>query len=99
MNKAFFLFLPLFLLSVVAFSQDSQPDGSSFDKAIVITETTETAGIAAEYKWLNQHYPGYKMKKQALSHHDGKPYDILYFKHKRKKRTIYFDISAFFGKF
>lgn len=74
-------------------------DGSSYEKAIVITETSETTGVPAEYKWLHAHYPGYKMKKQVLSPHDGKTYDILYIKYKGKKKTVYFDITAFFGKF
>lgn len=84
--------------NIILHLQEGERDGSSYEKAIIITDTTETAGIKAEYKWLAQHYPGYKMKKQALSYHNGKPYDILYIKHKGKKKKVYFDISNFFGK-
>jgi len=78
--------------------QDGERDGSSYEKAIIIQDSTESAGIKAEYKWLNEHYPGYKMKKQSLSFYKGKAYDILQFKYKGKKKKIYFDISNFFGK-
>jgi hypothetical protein len=78
---------------------DDENDGSSYAKAIIIRETSETTGVAAEYKWLREHYPGYKMRSQSLSQHDGKPYDILKIKWKHKKMSVYFDISDFFGKF
>jgi len=98
--KSFLLFFILsFLLSFTLFAQDGERDGSSYEKAIVILETTETVGVHAEYKWLSENYPRYKMKKQALSYYNGKPYDILFIKQKGKKKKIYFDISAFFGKF
>ena len=78
--------------------QDGARDGSSYEKAIIIKDTTESKGIKAEYVWLSEHYSGYKMKKQSLSYNNGKPYDILSFKYKGKKKKIYFDISNFFGK-
>lgn len=74
-------------------------DGSSFEKAIIIEETNSRDGIRAEYRWLQEHYPGYKMKQQALMMHEGKPYDLLTFKQKGKTSKIYFDISNFFGKY
>jgi hypothetical protein len=75
-------------------------DGLSFEKAIIITEKTESAGVAAEYRWLKEHYPGYTMKMQALSFHDKKPYDLLSIVTSAGKEiTIYFDISGFYGKF
>lgn len=77
----------------------SDRDGSSFDKAIIITEKTESAGVDAEYKWLAQHYPGYVMGSQSLVYHEKIPYDILDFKTATGvPKKIYFDISHFFGK-
>jgi hypothetical protein len=74
-------------------------DGSSFEKAIIITETNEEAGDAAEYKWLSEHYPGYLMGSQTLAEHEKRPYDILSFKTAAGvSKEIYFDISNFFGK-
>jgi hypothetical protein len=78
----------------------STDDGLSYETAIVITETSETKGVAAEYAWLREHYPGAKMNQQSLTTHDGKPYDILNIKTEQgKELDIYFDISNFFGKF
>ncbi len=75
-------------------------DGSSFDKAIVITEKTETTGVDAEYKWLSDHYPGYTSSGQALVYHDKRPYDILNIKTSTgTPMKVYFDISNYFGKF
>ena len=73
-------------------------DGSSYENAIFITEKTESSGVAAEYKWLREHYPGYKLKKQELDHSGGKPYDLMYIKTSSgEEKIIYFDISNFFG--
>ena len=73
--------------------------GESFEKAVVIQEKTESTGVAAEYKWIGKHYPGYKMIMQSLAYNDGKPYDIIKIKYKGKTMNIYFDISNYFGKF
>ena len=76
-------------------------DGSSFKKAVIITDTTEMAGIKAEYSWLALHYPGYSSTGQSLNinkenHH---PYDIIYIKTiDGTKKEVYFDISSYFGK-
>jgi hypothetical protein len=75
-------------------------DGSSFEKAIIIHENTESKGIKSEYYWLSVHYPGYKVKLQAISQHNKKPFDILtVFTNDGKEISIYFDISNFYGKF
>jgi uncharacterized protein YcfL len=75
-------------------------DGSSFEKAIIITEKTESKGIHAEYEWLQIHYPGYKRGIQALADHKKKPYDIITIKTSEGKNPdVYFDISNFYGKF
>ncbi|HET6990920.1 MAG TPA: hypothetical protein VFJ43_06325 [Bacteroidia bacterium] len=75
-------------------------NGQSIDEAIVINETTETEGVAAEYVWLKANYPGYSLIKQSLIEEGGKPYDKMEIKTAEgDKKTIYFDISHFFGKF
>jgi len=76
------------------------PDGSSFERAIFITEKSERTGAAAEYIWLRKNYPGYSTKMQRLVHHDKKPYDILHVVlSDGTEKDFYFDISNFFGKF
>jgi hypothetical protein len=75
-------------------------DGSSFEKAIVIQEKSEMTGSKAEYQWLRENYPGYKMIMQALVNHDKKPYDILTITTADGvEKKVYFDISNYFGKF
>jgi hypothetical protein len=75
-------------------------DGSSFEKAIVINEQSESKGVDAEYAWLSKHYPGYRTKKQSLTYHDKKPFDIISIvTGSGEEKNVYFDISNFFGKF
>lgn len=67
-------------------------DGSSFERAIVIKAPDE-------YAYIAQHYPGYRRGGQGLTDHKGHAFDILDFTTKEgKKRTLYFDITSFFGK-
>lgn len=81
-------------------SSGSLHDGSSFANAIVIREKSETVGVSAEYKWLAQHYPGYKTKMQSLNNVKGKSYDVLTIETvDGVEKKVYFDISNFFGKF
>ena len=37
----------------IIFVQDGGRDGSSFEKAIIIKDTTEGKGVKAEYTWLS----------------------------------------------
>ena len=75
-------------------------DGSSYEKAIVIKEKSEGAGVSAEYQWIREHYPGSKTGSQALQNVKGKSYDVLTITTADGvEKKIYFDISNFFGKF
>ena len=69
-------------------------DGSSATEAIVV------GAVSEEYAWIQRHCAGFQVEMQALQHIDGKPYDVLTLRGPQgEKRTIYFDISSFFGKF
>jgi hypothetical protein len=75
-------------------------DGSSFEKAVIIKEKSELTGVDAEYAWLKKNYPGHKVKSQALTNHNKKPYDILtILTSSGEEKVIYFDISNFYGHF
>lgn len=77
----------------------SEPDGSSYEKAVKINERRESKGVDAEYIWLNKHYPGYRLKLQSLNFQGKKPYDVLTIVTAEGiEKKIYFDISNFFGK-
>jgi len=76
-----------------------QKDGSNYEKAIVIKAKNEMEGVAAEYKWLREQYPGHKVIKQSLSNEGKKHYDIIQIQTKEgEEKSIYFDITNFFGK-
>ncbi|MEI9945401.1 MAG: hypothetical protein WDN26_14435 [Chitinophagaceae bacterium] len=57
-------------------SDNSGNDGSSFEKAIVINESGESKGVAAEYKWVRENYPGSTVMGQSLGSKGSKHYDI-----------------------
>ena len=104
MKKATLFILPLLLLisacaNKKALVNSPANDGSSYDKAIFITEKYESQGVDAEYKWIAKTYPGAKTYKQVMAYHEKKPYDILYITTPDGKEiTVYFDISNFYGK-
>ncbi|MCU0445315.1 MAG: hypothetical protein MUE85_10390 [Microscillaceae bacterium] len=73
---------------------DASRDGSSAEKAIVVKS------IEAEYAWIRKNYPNSRMRSQALVFVKKKPYDILKITTAEgEEKSIYFDISKFFGKF
>ena len=75
-------------------------DGSSFEKAIFIKETSEGAGVDAEYAWIRDKYPGSKVSGQAMMYRNKKPYDVIHITTADgAKMDVYFDISNFYGKF
>ena len=68
-------------------------DGSSAAKAVVVGSVDE------EYAWIQRHCPGFRFRMQALQEIEGKPYDVLTLRNAAgEERTVYFDISRFFGK-
>ena len=82
-----------------AATSNGERNGASIDSAIVVNEHSETMGVNAEYQWLAQHYPGYKLKGQELLFEKGKPYDLLeIYTSDGSDHKVYFDISNFYGK-
>ena len=74
-------------------------DGSSFDTAIIINEMSESAGIRAEYRWIKEHYSGYKVKRQSQPNYRKRPYDVIQIQFSDDRVvSVYFDISHFYGK-
>jgi len=74
-------------------------DGSSFSKAIIITEKTEMTGVSAEYDWLAKNYPGYHSLGQSLLIEGKTPYDMIKIRTSTgEEKKVYFDISNYFGK-
>jgi hypothetical protein len=87
-------------VSIQAQGKTANEDGRSYETAVVIHEKSETAGVTAEYQWIRDHYSNYKVVQQSLNSHGKKPYDIITIQFSdERKQEVYFDISAFFGKF
>ena len=81
-------------------SSGAEGSGTSFADAVIVDEKNESDGVAAEYAWLKVHYPGYSIIEQSLVFNEQKPYDLMKIKTEDgDKKTIYFDISSFYGKF
>jgi len=76
-------------------------DGSSIERAVIITETaSEKTGILAEYVWLHEHYPGYRLRGQMLRNAGGRAFDEMRIvSADGKSHAIFFDITSFFGKY
>ncbi len=67
--------------------------GLSFEDAISVKSVSE------EYAWLRKNYAGHTFIMQSLNFNNGKPYDILkIITAGGETKSIYFDISSFFGK-
>jgi hypothetical protein len=73
--------------------------GTSFENAIVIRVEKESTGVAEEYKWLAQSYPGYSTIRKTQSTKGNRHYDIIKIKTRDGwEKDIYFDTTSFFGK-
>lgn len=74
-------------------------DGSSMANAIPIKAPNEKAGVAAEYRWIAEHFPGYRRGAQALLNNNGRFYDAVNITTASgERRKIFFDITDYFGK-
>jgi len=88
-------------------SLDSRPlitfeggDGSSRERAVVIKGAVTTSeGVRAEALWIEINHPEWRKGHQSLvGGRDGKRYDVInYTDDAGGSRTIYFDITDFFG--
>jgi hypothetical protein len=73
--------------------------GSSFATAIRAPAATERDGIRWERIYLAHHYRG-RLVGQRLANHDGRAYDIMTIATPDgRQQDVYFDISAYFGRF
>lgn len=74
-------------------------DGHGVAYAIVIKASNEREGVKAEYQWIAEHFPGYKRNRQALLNQSNRSYDEINFTTASGEfKTVYFDITDFYGK-
>jgi hypothetical protein len=74
-------------------------DGSSIEKAVIITAPNNYVGIRAEYDWIKRSRPDWKLDVQSVLKGGGKVYDKMYFITPDGQRTnLFFDVTDFYGK-
>jgi hypothetical protein len=75
-------------------------DGTSMEQAVFIKNAKdEMEGVEAESKWIQKMHPGWRKGEQRLLNKNGRVYDeIDYLTASNETKTIYFDITEFFGK-
>lgn len=73
-------------------------DGTSCERAVLIKGARgELEGVASEYRWLSEHYPGWNLTEQSLVQSSERSYDVLNFTTAdARKQSVCFDISEFF---
>lgn len=79
---------------------DNSRDGSSYEKAVIIKANSEMTGVGEVYKALGKMYPGYKLVSQSTGSNGSKKYDVMKIvTSSGENKTVYFDITSFYGKF
>ncbi len=80
---------------------DASADGSTPARAILVPRDSEDDGIAWEYAWIREHFGAYKRKGQSLLvNEDGHRLDrVTVSLSDGTEKTLYFDISRFFGRY
>jgi hypothetical protein len=73
--------------------------GSSFGTAITIKASNNFEGVKAEYAWIRKRLPGWRVVGQSLLTRGSKNYDVIEITKAGKRKTLYFDITNFFGKY
>jgi hypothetical protein len=75
--------------------------GEKSAQCVVIQAATEREGLAAEGRWLHEHYPGWQKTGQSLlmGATEGQRFDqVDILDGKGEKHSVCFDITSFFGK-
>lgn len=75
-------------------------DGSTLEAAIVIKGAKNSLeGVVAESLWVGKRHPDWRKDSQALIDNGGKMFDrIEYVTAADERKTLFFDITDFFGK-
>ena len=74
-------------------------DGSSIEKAVIIKAPDNVIGVRVEYAWIKKNCPGWQLERQSAIKVRNKIYDKMEFRTPDGwLKTIYFDITDFYGK-
>ncbi len=73
--------------------------GFSIKNAIKIIASNTDEGINSEYNYIDSQYDNWELLNQSVIFSEGKKYDRMYIKiNFFFRRSIFFDISSFYGK-
>jgi hypothetical protein len=99
--RAIAVALALIVAACAAGEQTAERDGSSIEQAIVLEGVTnEIDGVRAEHAETARRFPGWQWESQGLlSPANGRHYDVITLSKGGETKTIYFDITDWFGKF
>jgi hypothetical protein len=74
-------------------------EGESVETAVLVPAQTEAEGVAWENEWIWRRYGRFRKKGIGLSTLEGRRYDVVTVElADHSERTVYFDITEFFGK-
>ena len=85
---------------IAATTESADEPGLTIETAIVLEDATnELNGVSAEHAYTSKRYPGWKRRMQSLMDVGDRHYDIIELVGPRGEiKTIYFDITNWFGK-
>jgi hypothetical protein len=73
-------------------------DGTTADQAVIVLADTEDEGIDLEHHWTFDHYGRFRKVGGGLAAAGGKHFDVITVElADHTEKTIYFDITAFYG--
>ena len=74
-------------------------EGESVEAAVVVTADNEQDGIAFENEWIYRHYGRFRRRSGGVASLAGRRYDVIKVElSDHTERTLYFDITDFFGR-
>ena len=74
-------------------------DGSSIEKAVIITAPNKFTGVRAEFDWIQKNRRGWQFERQSVLKGRGKVLDKMVFRTPQGEPvTLFFDITDFNGK-
>jgi hypothetical protein len=87
-------------MGIAATTESVDEPGLTIETAIILEgATNELNGVQAEHAYTNKRSPGWKWRMQSLMNVGDRHYDIIEpVGQKGESKTIYFDISNWFGK-
>jgi hypothetical protein len=86
--------------SIAATTERVDEPGLTIETAIILEgATNELNGVQAEHAYTSKRYPDWKWRMQSLMNVGNRHYDIIeLIGQKGESKTIYLDISSWFGK-